>query len=111
MDVEAALEKSNRRLLCLFGCKQWRVHVASADQNHVTFVFVFDELLLLCCIAWNFFATATDRLHAGLFLLVLKPLLLLAVAVYHFSVDRGLSLATFDASRVKPAQRYSIARM
>jgi hypothetical protein len=111
MDVEAALEKSNRRLLCLCFWRESRVHVASADQNHVTCVFVFDELLLACCIAWNFFATATDRHHTGLPLLVAKPLLLLAVACYHFSVDRGISHASFDASRVRPALRYAFVRM
>lgn len=77
----------------------------------MTFVFVIDELLLVCCIAWNVFMTATDRRHPGLFLLILKPLLLLAVAGYHFSVDRGISHTTFDASRLKPALRYSFLRM
>jgi hypothetical protein len=74
-------------------------------------VFVFDELLLAVCIAWNLFTTATDRQHTGLALLVLKPLLLLAVAGYHFSVDRGVSLSAFDASRVRPAVRYAFLRM
>lgn len=111
MDGEAALEKSNRRLLCLLACKNSRVHVKAADKNHVTYVFVFDELLLGCCIAWNLFTTITDRYHAGLFFLLLKPLVLLFVAATHLSIDKGLSHSTFEVTRIKPSVRYAFIRM